>query len=100
MYAKAQFEEFADCINEYFELGHAELVPASEVLKPHEETYAVHKESSTTRKLREVFDASAKTGSGASLNDQFPVGPTVHSSLIDVLIWFQCHKIAMTTDVS
>ena len=82
-----------------------ELVPASELRKPKEETYympmhAVRKESSTTTKLRVVFDASAKTASGASLNDQLLVGPTVHSSLIDVLIRFRRHKIAMTTDVS
>ena len=69
LYAKGQFKEFADCINEYFELGHAELVPASEVPKPHDQTYympmhAVYKESSTTTKLRVVFDASAKTASG------------------------------------
>ena len=62
--------------------------------------HAVRKESSTTTKLRVVFDASAKTASGASLNDQLLVGPTVHSSLIDVLIRFRRHKIAMTTDVS
>ena len=62
--------------------------------------HAVHKEFSTTTKLRVVFDASAKTTSGSSLNDQFLVGPTVHSSLIDVLIRFRRHKIAMTTDVS
>ena len=93
LYAKAPFKEFAECINEYLELRHAELVPASEVPKPHEETYympmhAVHKESSATTKLRVVFDASAKIASGASPNDQFLVGPTVHSSLIDVLIQF------------
>ena len=46
-----------------------------------------------------VFDASAKTDSGSSLNDQFLVGPTVHASLMDVLIRFRRHKVAMTTDV-
>lgn len=105
LYEKSQFNDFANCIREYFELGHAELVPATEMQKPNQETYympmhAVHKESSTTTKLRVVFDASAKTTSGSSLNDQFLVGPTVHSSLIDVLLRFRRHKIAMTTDVS
>ena len=84
--AKNQFEEFAACI--YFELGHAEPVPTKEM--NHENYYmsmhAVRKDSSTTTKLRVVFDAFAETDSGSSLNDQFLVGPTVHPSLIDVLI--------------
>ena len=61
--------------------------------------HAVRKDSSTTTKLRVVFDASAKTDAESSLNDQFLVEPTVHASLIDVLIRFRRHKIAMTTDL-
>ena len=36
----------------------------------------------------------------ASLNDKLLVGPTVHPSLIDVLIRFRLHRVALTTDVS
>ena len=35
-----------------------------------------------------------------SLNDQLLVGPTVHSSLVDVLLRFRTHRIALITDVS
>ena len=35
-----------------------------------------------------------------SLNDTLLVGPTVHSPLIDVLLRFRFHCIALTTDVS
>lgn len=35
-----------------------------------------------------------------SLNDILLVGPTVTSSLIDVLLRFRCHRIALTTDIS
>ena len=62
--------------------------------------HGVVKESSTTTKLRAVFDASAKSSSSVSLNEQLLVGPTVHSTLIDVLIHFRSHHIALTTDVS
>ena len=62
--------------------------------------HAVRKETSSTSKIRVVFDASATTASGTSLNDHLLVGPTVHSSLIDVLIWFRQHKVALTSDVS
>ena len=48
--------------------------------------HAVRKDSSSTTKLRIVFDASAKTTNGVSLNDTLLVGHTVHSSLADVLL--------------
>ena len=54
--------------------------------------HAVRKESSSTTKIRAVFDASAKTSTGISLNDTLLVGPTVHSSLIDVLLRFRFHR--------
>ena len=62
--------------------------------------HAVCKESSTTTKLRVVFDASAKSSTGVSLNDQLLVGPTVHAPLIDVLIRFRLNPVAVTADVS
>ena len=62
--------------------------------------HAVYKESSSTTKVCEVFDASAFSSSGISLNDKVLVGPTVYSSLVDVLIRFHLHCITLTTDVS
>ena len=86
-------------------MGHAEPVPTEELRKLDRDVYCllmhvVKKETSSTSKMRIVFYASAKTTSGASLNDQLLVGPTVHSQLIDVLIRFRRHKIALTADVS
>ena len=47
-----------------------------------------------------MFDASAATSTGISLNLALTVGPTVHPPLIDVLIRFRSHRIAMIADVS
>ena len=47
-----------------------------------------------------MFDASAKTASGTSLNDHLLIRPTVHPSIIDVLLRFRRHWVALTTDVS
>ncbi len=58
------------------------------------------KESSTATKTRAVFDASMKTMSGVSLNDLLKVGPTVHPSLVDVLLRFRMHRIAIVADIS
>ena len=103
--AKGTFENFAEVMHEYFEKGHAEQVPLEELDNPRGEVYylpmhAVHKEESTTSKLRIVFDASAKTTSGTSLNDHLLVGPTVHPPLVDILLGFRRFKVPLTTDVS
>ncbi len=105
MRSKNKFQELSDVVEEYFDMGHAEPVPQSDLDKPcHKVFYlpmhAVVKESSTTTKIRAVFDALAKSSSGVSLNDQLLVGPTVHSSLVEVLLRFRSHRIALSTDVS
>ena len=62
--------------------------------------HAVHKDSSTTTKLRVVFDASAKSSTGVSLNDMLLVGRMVHFLLVDVLFRFRRYQIALTADIS
>ena len=105
LHSRNHFGEFSTVMNEYMDLKHAELVPEPELNKPLEETFylpmhAVRKEESTTTKLRVVFDASAKSSTGISLNDMLLVGPTVHPPLLDVLLRFRTHRVALTADVS
>ena len=102
---RKEFEPFAKVVKEYFTLGHAEPVPSIDMDKETAKTFylpmhAVKKEQSTTTKLRVVFDASAKTSTGVSLNDTLMIGPTVHPPLIDVLLRFRCHRVALSADVS
>ena len=103
--SKGQFQAFEAVMEEYFQIGHVEFLPVADLEKSQQEVFylpmhAVRKESSSTTKIRAVFDASAKSSSGVSLNDTLLVGPTVHSPLIDVLLRFRFHRIALTTDVS
>lgn len=91
--SKGRFKIVDEVIQEYFELGHAELVPIADLNKPSSQVFylpmhAVQKESSTTTKVRAVFDASAKSTTSVSLNDTLLVGRTVHSPLVDVLLRF------------
>ncbi|GAB0095822.1 uncharacterized protein DMENIID0001_112520 [Sergentomyia squamirostris] len=61
--------------------------------------HTVVRESSVTTKLRTVFDASAKTSTGISLNDCLKVGPNVQDSLHNILQRFRHELIPVVTDV-
>ena len=51
-------------------------------------------------KVRVVFEASAKTTSGVSLNDKLMVGPTVQKDLFSIMIRFRMHKVALSADIA
>ena len=100
LHSRHQFDEVDEVMKEYFKLGHAELVPPEQVSSRGLLLTTVRKETSTTTKLRAVFDASMKTMSGVSLNDLLMVGPTIHPPLINVLLRFRMHRIAIVADIS
>ena len=90
-------------IQTYLDLGHAEPVPPEE--PPLSELYylpmhAVMKDSSTSTKLRVVFDGSAITSSGTSLNQSLLVGPTIQPTLSNILLKFRCYPIALNADIT
>jgi len=96
---KSMYHEF---INEYLRLGHMELVEPQQVFVrnsyylPH---HGVVKESSSTTKLRVVFNASSKTTTGISLNDILEVGPVVQGTLSNLIIRFRSFCVAFTADI-
>ncbi|XP_055585541.1 uncharacterized protein LOC129738386 [Uranotaenia lowii] len=89
-------------LKEFLLLGHMRKLDSNDVDPPttfYLPHHAVMKESSTTTKLRCVFDASAKTNTGFSLNDTLLVGPVLQDELICLLIRFRKHKIALLADI-
>ena len=84
--------QFNDVMSEYFEIGRAEPIPVTDLNKPPSQVcylpmHIVQKESSSTTKIRAVFDASAKSSTGISLNDTLLVGPTVHHLLMSYFVF-------------
>ncbi|CAH2106769.1 unnamed protein product [Euphydryas editha] len=91
-------QKYVEFIKEYQELGHLSEVdrPSFGFYLPH---HAVVREEKETTKVRVVFDASAKSSSGKSLNDIQLVGPVVQSDLFAILLRFRIHKFVLTGDI-
>jgi len=100
---KGKLEPFTEALQEYISLGHAHYVPSDQLLNPDAYYLPVHgvfKATSTTTKVRPVFDASAHTSTGASLNDCLLVGPNLYPQLADVLMKFRTHPVGLSADIS
>jgi len=97
-------KQYMDFMREYELLGHMTPVDDSALntsenghyFLPH---HAVVKPSSTTTKLRVVFDASCKSASGVSLNSILGVGPKLQRDIFEILINFRFPEIVFTADV-
>ncbi|XP_004527482.1 uncharacterized protein LOC101455800 [Ceratitis capitata] len=94
---RLQYNEF---MRELIEMGHMEAVSETTSMAYYMPHHPVIKESSVTTKLRVVFNASAKTTNGNSLNDTLFVGPQLQQDLYTILIRFRTHRYAVTADVA
>nr|XP_031842135.1 uncharacterized protein LOC116431199 [Nomia melanderi] len=94
-------KEYHAVMNEYFELGHMERIPEDRdssggYYLPH---HGVTKVTSATTKLRVVFDGSAATSTGISLNDTLHTGPKIQDDLLYILLRFRIHRYVLTGDI-
>ncbi|XP_072398228.1 uncharacterized protein [Diabrotica undecimpunctata] len=94
-------ELYVQFIQEYQELNHMTAIEENDY--PHPVYYMPHhgvlREQSLTTKLRVVFDCSAPTTSGLSLNHIQCVGPTLQDDLFSILIRFRQHRYVVTADI-
>ncbi|XP_055623197.1 uncharacterized protein LOC129766643 [Toxorhynchites rutilus septentrionalis] len=103
---RSQYNAF---MQDYLDLGHMKEITIEELQKEAMETctkkfhylphHAVFKECSTTTKVRVVFDGSANTDSGFSLNDALLKGPIIQDALLSLLLRFRKHEVALVSDV-
>lgn len=93
-------KEYCTVIEEYLKLGHATILqnscPAEGFYLPH---HVVIKPSSNTTKYRVVFNASAKTTTGISLNDTFLKTPVIQKDLFIFLLQSRFFKYLLTADI-
>ncbi len=102
---KGSYSDFTKALKEYEEMDHGEPVPPEDLCKSESDMYylpahGVVKASSTSTKLRVVFDASARTTSGTSLNDILLTGPNLYPLLTNIVLSFRMHAIGMSADIS
>ncbi|XP_031334918.1 uncharacterized protein LOC116164833 [Photinus pyralis] len=93
-------DRYHNFMSEYEKLGHMSIAQP----KPNEASFylphhGVLKEESVSTKLRVVFDGSASSTSGFSLNDLQMVGPTIQPDLISILLWFRKGQYAISADI-
>ena len=99
------YKKYNNFINEFINLGPMEEAPDKELVRPHYNFfYMPHpcffKDLGTTKKIRNVFDASAKTTSGTSHNDKLMVGPAARKDLFSTLIRFRMHQVAFSAVIA
>ena len=96
-------DKYIEFLADYERQGHMTMIPEQELHSdkpvyylPH---HAVMKESSTTTKVRVVFDGSAKTSSGLSLNEVQRIGPMVQNDIFSITLRFRQHPIVLSADI-
>ncbi len=92
-------DDYQKFMQEYQEMGHmkeVEKMGQGKYYLPHQ---AVIKKESTTTKLRVVFDASAKTTNGYSLNDVMLIGPKLQKDIVDIILKWRMWRYVMSADV-
>ncbi|XP_064485951.1 uncharacterized protein LOC135398480 [Ornithodoros turicata] len=99
----ALMEEYDMTIRQYLLNDHAEHVrePESPVSGPiyYMPHHTVIRRDRETTKVRIVFDASSKMPGEVSLNETLHAGPDLNSDVLDLLMQFRAHQIALTADV-
>ncbi|XP_015121547.1 uncharacterized protein LOC107044257 [Diachasma alloeum] len=94
--------EYDGFLQEYLDLGHMSLSPnqpqpdQKPVYLPY---HAVLRQDSTTSLIRVVFNAFSGTTNGKTLNDHLHVGPQLLPDLLDVILRWRMHPIALRADI-
>lgn len=90
--------QYVAFMQDYIEKGHMSLLKTP--LKPDEPHYFIPHHGIDNGKFRTVFDGSAVTSSGQSLNDVQMLGERLLDNLCDIILRFRLHAIALTADVT
>lgn len=92
---------YCDYMQDFIATGHmSEIHPSRGEEAHYLPHHGVLKMSSTSTKLRPVFNASSRTETGISLNDVLCVGPTIQPESIHIITRFREKKYVLTGDIT
>ncbi|XP_071577173.1 uncharacterized protein [Temnothorax nylanderi] len=97
--------EYREFLDEYLRLGHmAKIPPEDSVVDVTKRYYIPHhavvKDTSETTRLRVVFNASARTTTGTSLNEHLLIGPKPQRNLVVVILRWRQYRYVFTADIA
>ncbi|XP_062541010.1 uncharacterized protein LOC134209042 [Armigeres subalbatus] len=92
-------ERYHTFMSEFVNLGHMREISLDEEASSVAYFLPVVKEASMTTKVRGVFDASAKTSTGYSLNDGLLIGPVLQDELYLIILRFRRYKVVLLADI-
>lgn len=96
-------KQYKAFIAEYEELGHMRPVKLDSFSDSNQVVYLPHhcviRESSSTTKLRVVFNASSLTSNNTSLNSHSLVGPSLLNDIVSILLRWRIHRYVLVADV-
>lgn len=96
-------QDYINFMEQYRMLGHMSPVKEDNLRRSPDTYYLPHhpviRSNALTSKLRVVFDASAQSESGISLNHKLLVGPVLQDTLFELLLKFRLHQYVLTADL-
>lgn len=95
-------QQYVEFMQDYLSTGHMELIPPSTIDTPRNYYIPHHcilRPDSKTTKLRVVFNASAQTTTGTSLNESMYTGPKLQPDIRIVLLRARLWKYLFITDI-
>ena len=103
-------EKLRDCyhafMREYIDLNHmSEIGNENSVISSELESsffipyHGIFQGNSSSPKFRVVFNASSKSLNGISLNDTLFAGPSLQTSIVDVLLKWRSHHYVYSADI-
>lgn len=90
--------DYKQFMNEYFNLGHMKLSPNNQTVECYLPHHCVLRAESSTSAVRVVFNGSAKTSTGHSVNDLMYSGPNLQHDLLSIIIKWRQYKIGYVAD--
>ncbi|XP_063372557.1 uncharacterized protein LOC134660706 [Cydia amplana] len=91
--------DYKTFMNEYAELQHMMPADGNKTLECYLGHHGIERVESSTTRYRVVFNASAKTSTGYSLNDLMYKGPNLQQDLQFLLLRWRQYRYAFTADI-